>query len=77
LEQTLLQYNAMQIGIFQLLQARREQLDAELAEVETRREYWTARAAFEVLLAGRRVQVIGTAAAIPLSGGDGNDEGGH
>jgi outer membrane protein TolC len=76
-EQTLLQYNAMQIGIFQLLQARRDHLDAELAAVEARREYWTAKAAFEVLLAGRRVQVMGLAAPAALSGGAGNDEGGH
>ena len=54
-EQTLLQYNAMQIGVFQLLQARREQLDVELAYVDTLREYWSARAELEALLAGRRV----------------------
>lgn len=79
-EQTLLQYNAMQIGVFQLLQARRDQLDAELAEVEARREYWTSKAAFEALLAGRRVQPTQStapAAATSSSSGAGSDEGGH
>jgi len=54
--QTLLQYNAMQVGIFQLLQAHREELDAQLALVETRREYWSAAAELEALLAGKRVR---------------------
>jgi outer membrane protein TolC len=67
-EQTLLQYNAMQVGVFQLLQARREQLDAELAQVEALREYWTSHAAFDALLAGRRVEVMGTIAPAPMPG---------
>jgi outer membrane protein TolC len=76
-DQTLLQYNAMQVGIFQLLEARRGQLDAELAAVEARREYWTAKAAFDALLAGRRAQPSSPAAKASLSGGAGNNEGGH
>lgn len=51
-EQLLLHYNAMQIGVFELLQARREQLDVQLAYVETLREYWTNLAALQALLAG-------------------------
>lgn len=54
-EQTLLQYNAMQVSVFPLLQARRAELDAELEYVDTLREYWTASAALEALLAGRRM----------------------
>ncbi|MFZ6180533.1 TolC family protein [Nannocystis pusilla] len=61
-EQTQLQYNAMQVGVFQLLQAHRDQLDIELAYVETLREYWDATAALDALLAGRRV-TLGTAAS--------------
>lgn len=53
-EQTVLQFNAMQLGVFQLLLARREELDVEIAFVETLREYWTARAALEALVAGGR-----------------------
>jgi outer membrane protein TolC len=54
-EQTLLQYNAMQLGVFQLLAARREQLDVQLAYVETLREYWSSVAELDALLAGKRV----------------------
>lgn len=57
MEQTQLQYNAMQLGIFQLIAARREQLDAELAAVHSLRDYWIAAAAVDALRAGRRVEV--------------------
>lgn len=53
--QTLLQYNAMDASVFAVLQARRDELDAELSWVETLREYWTARATYDALLAGRAV----------------------
>jgi outer membrane protein TolC len=66
-EEMLLQYNAMQVGLFQLLQAQREQLDMELAWVETQREYWSASAALDALLAGRRVTVAATTAAAPIN----------
>jgi outer membrane protein TolC len=55
MEHTLLQYNAMQVSIFQLLEARRAQLEVELDYAETLREYWTAAAELEALLSGRRV----------------------
>jgi outer membrane protein, heavy metal efflux system len=58
-EETMLQYNAMQIGIFQLLAAHREELDVRFAQVEARREFWTAMAAMEALLAGARVPAGG------------------
>lgn len=54
-EQTMLQYNAMQLGIFHVIEARREELDVKLAHVETLREYWTAKAELEALFAGRLV----------------------
>ncbi len=54
-EQTLLQYNAMQIGLFQLLAARQEELEAELALADALGEFWTASAELEALLAGQRV----------------------
>lgn len=54
-EQTMLQYNAMQLGIFHVIEARREELDVKLAHIETLREYWTAKAELEALLAGRMV----------------------
>lgn len=77
LEQTLLQYNAMQVGIFQLLDAQRAQLDAELAAVEALREYWTAKAAFDALLAGRLVDSGGADAPAAMPRASGAGEGGH
>jgi outer membrane protein, heavy metal efflux system len=70
-EQTLLQYNAMQVALFQLLAAKRDELDAELAYIDTLREYWTVRAAFEALLAGHRVERAGMMVTSGESGGSG------
>ncbi|SEM61112.1 Outer membrane protein TolC [Stigmatella aurantiaca] len=76
MRQTLLQYNAMQIGIFQVLQARREQLDAELAYVGLLQEHWTAQAALDALLAGRRAGAPQGAGTAPSLAG-GAEAGGH
>jgi outer membrane protein, heavy metal efflux system len=75
-EQTLLQYNAMQIGIYQIVQARREALDVKLAEVETLREYWSAVAELKAILAGKRVE-SGSGAAVMTLGGASESRGGH
>ncbi len=56
--QTLLQYNAMQVSVFDVVRARQEELSMELEYVETLREYWTARAAMDVLLAGANVDAM-------------------
>lgn len=50
---TQLEYNAMSVGIFQLLQAKRDQIETARAYVELLRDYWTLRAQAEQLLAGR------------------------
>jgi len=47
-----LDYNAMQIGVFDLLAAKRDQLAAGIAYVEAVEDYWKTRAAYEYLLAG-------------------------
>jgi outer membrane protein TolC len=54
-DQTLLQYNAMQIGIFQLLEAHAKALELELELVDTTEEYWGAKARLDALLGGRMV----------------------
>ena len=51
--ETQLQYNAMQVGIFQLLREREQQIETGVAYVETLREYWLARADLEQLSSGR------------------------
>ena len=55
-----LQYNAMQIGIFQLLRDRERQIETGVAYVETLREYWLARTDLLQLSSGR----------LPRRGGD-------
>ncbi len=54
-DETQLQFNAMNTGIFQLLAAKRDHIEAGRAYVEALRDYWTARAEMEQLLAGRLV----------------------
>lgn len=54
-QQTLLQYNAMQIGVFDLLQARRDELEVRLEYMDALRQYWSAAAALDALLAGGRL----------------------
>lgn len=60
-QQLLLHYNAMQLGIFQLLQGQREQLEVALTAVDATREYWEAHAAYEALLNGQRVNASASA----------------
>ncbi len=54
--ETQLHYSAMGAGIFQLLQAKRDQVETARAYVESLRDYWLARAELEQLLAGRLVR---------------------
>ena len=50
--QTLLQYNAMQLGPFHLLAAKERELDAERDYIEAVKNYWTARAELERAIGG-------------------------
>lgn len=62
LQQTLLQYNAMQLSVFQLLAAQRAVTETALAQVDATLDAWKARASVDLLLAGR---------STPLSWGSG------
>lgn len=55
--ETMEQHNAMNASVFQVLAARRAQLESALEHVEALRQYWTARAALEQLLAGGWVEL--------------------
>ncbi|MBN4050144.1 TolC family protein [Desulfobulbus sp. AH-315-M07] len=55
-QETLLHYNAMGIGVLQLLQAKRDQIESARGYVDALREYWIARADVEQLRAGRLVK---------------------
>ena len=48
-----LQYNAMQLGPFQLLRAREQQIQTAVAYIEALRDYWFAREDLGQLLSGR------------------------
>jgi outer membrane protein, heavy metal efflux system len=49
---TLLNYNAMLSGAFELFAAKREELEAERSWIEARRDYWIARAELERAVGG-------------------------
>jgi cobalt-zinc-cadmium efflux system outer membrane protein len=51
-EQALLRYNAMQLTQFELLQTKREQIDAQMRYILTLRDYWIVRTQLEHALAG-------------------------
>lgn len=48
-----LQYNGMQIGLYELLAAKKEQIDARHGYVSAVRDYWVARAELERVTGGR------------------------
>lgn len=75
LEQSLVRYNAMALGVFQLLQARRALIDTGRDYVESLYDYWAARAALEQILAGRLVMGMDAVSIPTMSERDGG--GGH
>lgn len=58
--ETQLQYNAMQVGLLDLLRAREQQIEAGKAYVHTLYEYWSAKTAIELLFRGRVPRPIET-----------------
>ena len=48
-----LQYNAMQLGPFQLLRAREQQIETAVAYIDALRDYWLARGDVNQILSGR------------------------
>jgi cobalt-zinc-cadmium efflux system outer membrane protein len=48
-----LQYNAMQLGVIDLLRTREQQIQAAVAYIDTLLDYWLARADLGQLLSGR------------------------
>jgi cobalt-zinc-cadmium efflux system outer membrane protein len=75
-EQTLLQYNAMQLGIYELLAAHRAELQGRLAQVDALRDYWSSVAELDALAAGKRVgaaprtaSAVSSETSAPAAGG--------
>jgi cobalt-zinc-cadmium efflux system outer membrane protein len=77
--QTQLHYNGMFLGIFQLLDAKRGELEAGRAYVSALRDYWLARGAFDQILAGRMPGGDGGGSAalegLGMIQGEGSEEG--
>ena len=65
-EQTLRQYNAMQVGVFGLLQAQQAEAQSARDYADALAAYWDARTDLDALLAGRMPDL--GAAASPASG---------
>jgi cobalt-zinc-cadmium efflux system outer membrane protein len=51
--ETQLHYNAMQLGVFDLVRAREQQIQTAVAYIETLLDYWLAHTDLEYLLSGR------------------------
>ena len=49
---TLMQHNAMQLGIFHLLSAKREELVKRIQSIRMRQEYWISKVTLQTLLNG-------------------------
>ncbi|MGE0681318.1 MAG: TolC family protein [Candidatus Binatia bacterium] len=52
-QETQLQYNAMQIGPLELLRAKEQQIETAVRYIDTLQEYWMTRADLALILAGR------------------------
>lgn len=78
--ETQLQYNAMQVGIFQLLNAQQRQIQAARQYINALRDYWLARTQLEQILNGRLPQAaLGDAvsAGRTTAAGDAINRGDH
>jgi len=56
-----LQYNAMQLGVIDLLRTREQQIQAAVAYIDTLLDYWLARTDVGLLLSGRVPSLDGAA----------------
>lgn len=77
LQQTVLQYNAMQLGVFQVLAAQRAVTETALAQVDVTLDAWKARASLDLLLAGRSTPLALGATPMRRSGIRVEASGGH
>ena len=67
-QQTLRQYNAMQTGVFGVLQAQQQEVEATRRYFDALAAYWQARADLDLLLQGRMPDLDGGGLATPTGG---------
>jgi len=75
--ETQLQYNAMQIGVFDLLRSREQQIQAAVAYIDTQLNYWLARTDLDHLMSGRLPAADGAERLMPTRSNGGAASGGH
>lgn len=77
--QTLLEYNAMQLGVFQLLQAKQQQIEAGRQYIEALHAYWIARTELDQLVAGRMTDLGASSSmrAMTMNKAGASNQGGH
>jgi cobalt-zinc-cadmium efflux system outer membrane protein len=78
-EETQLHYNAMQLGVFQLLEAKRGEIEAGRAYISALTDYWVARSELERAV-GAELQVAGPVdrqASLPGAAGSTPTTSGH
>src|SRR4029450_3612038 len=73
LQQTQLEYNAMLVGVFQLLVAKRDEIDAGRGYIEALRDYWIARTDLESAVGGE-LALVAPPPASPIPPAPGSDE---
>lgn len=76
-EETQRQYNAMQVGAFQLIAARQAEVESGRDYVAALGGYWRVRAALDQILAGRLVRLPTGEASMQDRTHDADDEGGR
>ena len=77
-EQTQMQFNAMQVSPFQLLSSKQQQVEAGRQYIEALRDYWLVRSQLEQILSGRmpRTEATESTAGTSTTAGA-TDTGGH
>ena len=76
--ETQLHFNAMQLGVFQLLAAKKEELAVQRQYINALRNFWIAQAEAEHLMNGRMLDASAVAARDPMGmGGASQGQGGH
>lgn len=78
--ESVLHFNAMQIGLFELLQDRRRQTEIAIKAIDATRDYWLARAELDGLLSGvfpATLQETMSETTAPRMAGGGESAGGH
>jgi cobalt-zinc-cadmium efflux system outer membrane protein len=76
-ELTQLQFNAMRVGAFQLLQAKRDEVEAGVSYIQALRDYWISRAELDQIIGGRMTELGHATAPFASTASSGRSSGGR